>query len=262
MNDTPSEFNMPHITDVAWCPGCGDHMLHKAIHSALHELHIRPEPLVIASGMAQAIKLSNRKLVVIVESGNGDMLSEGGNHFLNAIYRNADVTMIVHNTMVYDLTNTQASHTSQRGMKSPGELNGFKLESFNPLEVALALKAPFIARGLAGDIEQTTMMIKEAIAFKGFSVVDVCQPCVVFNKLNPCQWFKKNIHYLPKSHDTTDHNAAFRLATGSYKLPLGVFFRHEGRKPYDDPMSIDSNPLFHQQQSNEKNFQRMIETSR
>lgn len=258
MNETPPEFTIPHITDVAWCPGCGSHILHRAIHSALHDLHFEPETLVMASGIAQAIKLSDRKIVVIVESGDGDMLSEGGNHFLHAIHRNADITVIVHNTMVYDLTNAQASHTSQRTVKSPAQLKRAKLESLNPLEIALAMKAPFIARGLARDIEQTSMMIKEAIAFRGISVVDVCQPCVVFNKLNPCQWFKKKIHYLPKSHNTTDHNAALRLATGSDRLPLGIFFRNEGGKRYEDFMGIDSIPLF-QQQPDKKHFQRMIE---
>ena len=278
---------MPHTTDVAWCPGCGNHMLHKAVKMALQELRIEPTNLVMVSGIGQAaktpqylntnmfnglhgrslpaalgIKLSNRKLVVVVESGDGDMYGEGGNHFLHAIRRNADVTVIVHNNMVYGLTKGQASPTSQRDMKTPIQINGVKLEPFNPLAVALAMNAPFIARGFAGDIEQTKLMIMEAIAFRGFSVVDVFQPCVVFNKLNTYQWFKKNIRYLPKSHDTTDRNTAFRLATGSGKLPLGVFYRQEGRELYEDQMDIDTTPLFQQQPLDEKTFQKMIETYR
>ena len=234
MNETPAEFNHPHITDAAWCPGCGSHILHKEIHSALQELQIEPENLITLSAIDEAIKLSDRKLVVIVESGDSDMPGEGGNHFIHALRRNADVTVIVHNNMVYDPTTPQPSVASQRSMKSPARVNGEKLKSFNPLEIALVMNAPFIARCLAGDVEQTKMIIKEAIAFKGFSVVDICQPCVIFNKLNTCHWFKKNIHYLPKGHDTTDHNAAFRLATGSGKLSLGIFFRHEGHEMCED----------------------------
>ncbi len=242
MNETHAEFNHPHITDVAWCPGCGSHILHKEIHLALHELHIEPENLITLSEIDEAIKLSDRKLVVVIESGESDMPGEGGNHFIHALRRNADVTVIIHNNMVYDPTNAQASPASQRSTKAPARVNGEKLKSFNPLEIALVMNAPFIARGLAGDIEQTKMMIKEAIAFKGFSVVDICQPCVIFNKINTCQWFKKKIHYLPKGHDTTDHNAAFRLATGSNKLPLGVFFRHEEHELYEDLASYRLNP--------------------
>jgi 2-oxoglutarate/2-oxoacid ferredoxin oxidoreductase subunit beta len=287
MNNTPTTFEMPHTIDVAWCPGCGNHMLHKAVKLAMHELGIDRNNLVMVSGIGQAakapqymntnmfnglhgrslpaalgIKLSNRKLVVIVESGDGDMYGEGGNHFLHAIRRNADITVIVHNNMVYGLTKGQASPTSQRGMKTPVQVNGVMLEPFNPLAVALAMNAPFIARAYAGDVEQTKKMIMEAIGFRGFSVVDVFQPCVVFNKLNTYQWFKKNIHYLPKSHNTSDRNAAFRLATGSGKLPLGVFYRNEGRELYEDLMGIGTTPLYQQQPPDEKTFQMMIEAYR
>ena len=242
MNETPAEFNHPHITDVAWCPGCGSHILHKEIHAALQDLNIEPKNLITLSEIDEAIKQSDRKLVVIVESGDSDMPGEGGNHFIHALRRNADVTVIVHNNLVYDPANAQASVASQRSTKSPARINGEKLKSFNPLEIAMVMNAPFIARCLAGDLEQTKMMIKEAIAFKGFSLVDICQPCVIFNKLTTCQWFKKKIHYLPKGHDTTDHNAAFRLATGSNKLPLGVFFRHEEHELCEDLAGYKSNP--------------------
>ncbi len=253
---------MPHITDIAWCPGCGTHMLQKAVKMALDELNIEPKNFMMISGIGQAIKLSNRKLVIVAESSDDDMLGEEKNHFLDTIQRNADISVIIHNNMSYGLTRDKASSTSQLSTKTPAQGNGVKQEPFNPLGVALAMNAPFIARAFAGDVEQTKLMVMEAIAFKGFSVVDVVQPCVVFNKLNTCQWFKKNIHYLPKSHDTSDRNAAFRLVTGSDKLPLGVFFRHERRELYEDLMSIDPAPLFEQQQPDEKTFQMMIEACR
>ncbi|MEI8012964.1 MAG: thiamine pyrophosphate-dependent enzyme [Candidatus Omnitrophota bacterium] len=256
MIDTPTEFHISHVTDVPWCPGCGSHMLQKAVNLALHELKIEQENLLMVSEIDQAIKLSDTKLVVIVESGERNMLGEGGHHFLRAIRRNTDVTMIVHNNMAYGLTNAQASPASQHGRKTPA-----KLEPFNPLGVALSRNAPFIARAFAGDIEQTKLMIMEAITFKGFSVVDVCQPCVLFNKLSAYHWFKKNISYLPKGHNTTDRNAAFRLATGYDKLPLGVFFRHNGSALYEEPLGIDTTPLF-QQQHDERNCKMMIEACR
>ena len=267
MSDTPSEVNMPHITDFAWCPACGNHMLHKAVKLTMHELNIEPENLVMLSEIDQAdktmhdlnamfnelhsrsrpagpgMKQPDRKLVVIVESGDGKMLEEGGNHFIHAIPKSIDITVIVHNNMVYNPDNAQASLASPRGIKSPAKVKGVKLEPFSPLEVALAMNAQFIARGLAGDVEQTKLLINEAIAFRGFSVVEVCQPCVIFNKLHTCHWFKKNIHYLPKNHDTTDRNAAFRLAAGYDKLPLGVFFRHEGLELYENPMGSNTAQL-------------------
>ena len=261
MNDTPTEFRMPHITDVAWCPGCGSNMLQKAIHSALHESKIETKELLVLSGGELAtktlddrnanmcnerhdrsrpakpgVKLSDKKLVVIVHSGDATIAGDGDNYFLQALRRSADVTVIVHNNMISNLNNAQTSLALPHGMKTPAQINGVKLKSINPLEVALAMNARFIARGLVRDVEQTTLMIMEAIAFRGFSVVDICQPCVLFNKLNTCLWFKKNIHYLPKGYDATDRNAAFRLAAGSGKLPLGVFFRKEERELYEEPI--------------------------
>ncbi len=287
MNKTATTFDLPHPTDVAWCPGCGNYMLLNAVKSALHELRIEQHKLVMVSGIGQAaktpqylhanmfnglhgralpaalgIKLSNRELVVVVESGDGDMYGEGGNHFLHAIRRNFDITVLVHNNMVYGLTKGQASPTSQRGMTTPVQVNGVMLEPFNPLAVALALNAPFVARAYAGDVEQTKKVIMQAIAFRGFSIVDIFQPCIIFNKINTYLWFRENTHYLPENHDTTDRNAAFRLATESGKLPLGLFYRNEERELYEDLIGIGTTPLYRREPPDEKAFQTMIDAYR
>jgi 2-oxoglutarate ferredoxin oxidoreductase subunit beta len=262
MNDSLTEFNMPHLVDVAWCPGCGSRMLQKAVTLALHELMIEPENFAMVSGIGQAIKLSNRKVVVIAESGNDDMLGEGSDHFLHAIRRNTDISVIVHNSMACGLTKTPAPSPSPNGVKRVLKTNGVKHENLNPLGVAMTMNAPFIARACAGNIEHTKLMIMAAIGFRGVSVIDVLQPCAVFNKLSTYQWFKNNIHHLPNDHDTTDRNAAFRLATGSDKLPLGIFFRNETDELCEDLMGIDTAPLFQPQQSNEKTFQNIIDACR
>jgi 2-oxoglutarate ferredoxin oxidoreductase subunit beta len=276
-------FDMPAGTDMAWCPGCGNHMLHKAVKTALGELGIDRKNLVMVSGIGQAakapqylkvnmfnglhgralpaalgIRLSNRELVVIVESGDGDMYGEGGNHFLHAIRRNFDVTIIVHDNMVYGLTKGQASPTSQRCMKTPLQVSGVMLEPFNPLAVAMALDAPFVARAYAGNIPQMISIIKEAILFRGFAVVDVFQPCVVFNKLNTYPWFKENTCALPEDHDPSDRMAAMRLALQPGKLPLGVFYRNDKRDMYEDLTGIGPTPLYQKEPPSEEAFQAML----
>jgi 2-oxoglutarate ferredoxin oxidoreductase subunit beta len=259
-------------------------MLQQAVKSALHELGIERKNLVMVSGIGQAakapqylnvnmftglhgrslpaalgIRLSNRNLVIVVESGDGDMYGEGGNHFLHAIRRNPNITVIVHNNMVYGLTKGQASPTSQRGMKTPVQVNGVTLEPFNSMAVALALNAPFIARAYAGDVEETKKIIMQAIAFRGFSLVDVFQPCVVFNKVNTYQWFRENTRYLPENHDTSDRTAAFGLAVETGTLPLGVFYRNDDRQCYEDLIEIGTTPLYQRPPPDEKAFQSMIE---
>src|SRR3989339_919299 len=169
------EYDMPP-TDIAWCPGCGNFSILPALKKALADLNINPQRLVIASGIGQAaktphylkcnffnglhgralppatgIKAANPNLTVIGEGGDGDMYGEGGNHFIHAIRRNPDITILVHNNMVYALTKGQASPTSQQGYKTPIQVGGVYEEPFNPMAVSIALGAGFVARGFAGD---------------------------------------------------------------------------------------------------------------
>ena len=267
---------------MGWCPGCGNYKILDVLKDALHELDIDRRNLVIVSGIGQAaktpqyvdtnmfnglhgralpaalgIKLSNRNLVVIAESGDGCMYGEGGNHFLHAIRRNMDITVLVHDNMIYGLTKGQASPTSRMGMTTPVQVNGVMLEPFNPLAVSLALDAPFVARASAGDAQQTKEIIKQAISFRGLSVVDIFQPCVVFNKLNTYQWFKENTYYLPDDYDPTDRQQAFAKSIETEKLPLGVLYRHEGRKVYEDLLGITQTPAYQRTVSDEA-FEKML----
>ena len=287
MTDTIRPFDMQPGTDVAWCPGCGNHMLRKAVREALEELGIDRKNLVMVSGIGQAakapqyldvnmfnglhgralpaamgIRLSNTNLVVIVESGDGDLFGEGGNHFIHALRRNYDVTIIVHDNMVYGLTKGQASPTSQKCMKTPVQVDGVILEPFNPLAVAIAFDTPFVARAFAGDVAHTRAMIVEAVRFRGCSIVDVFQPCVVFNKLNTWQWFRENTCPLPEGHDPSNREAAMRLATEEGKMPLGVFYRNEKRRLYEDLAGIGESPLFERQPPDDDAFRRMLEAWR
>ncbi|HEX7401810.1 MAG TPA: thiamine pyrophosphate-dependent enzyme, partial [candidate division Zixibacteria bacterium] len=156
--------------DNAWCPGCGNFGILKILKEALVELEIKPENLVMVSGIGQAakiphylktnvfnglhgrslpaataIKAVNPELTVIAESGDGCMYGEGGNHFMHTIRRNPNITNIVHNNMVYGLTKGQASPTSQLGFKTPVQIDGVAAEPFNPIAVAIALDASFVA---------------------------------------------------------------------------------------------------------------------
>lgn len=237
--------------DMAWCPGCGNFSILKAVQGAIEEKRLDPKTLVFVSGIGQAaklpqyldthyfnglhgralpaaagIKLANPGLTVIVESGDGCTYGEGGNHFIHAIRRNLDITLIVHNNMVYGLTKGQASPTSQKGFKTPVQTEGVSAEPFNPLSVAIALNAPFAARAFAGDIEETKDIIKQALSHKGFSLVDIFQPCVTFNKINTYKWFRENTFYLKKSYDPKNRQKAFAASLAEdKKLPLGIIYK-------------------------------------
>ena len=278
-------FDMNDI-DIAWCPGCGNYPILKTLKRALAELQIQPTDLALVSGIGQAakaphyfrtnvfnglhgralpaataIKAVNPALTVIAESGDGDMYGEGGNHFIHAIRRNPNITNIVHNNMVYGLTKGQASPTSQRGFVTPVQVRGVFNEPFNPLAVAIALDASFVARAFAVDIEQTTDILKKAIEHKGYALVDIFQPCVTFNRLNTVQWFKEHTYYL-EDHDPSDRQKAFEKATEIEKLPLGVFYKSPQKPTFEENVGIHEekqNPLY-EREHDKKVLSDLIET--
>ena len=268
---TENRFHMGDI-DIAWCPGCGNYSLLEALQNTLARMKLTPEKVVLVSGIGQAaktphylkchffnglhgralpaatgIKSANPSLVVIAESGDGDMYGEGGNHFMHAIRRNPNITNFVHNNMVYGLTKGQASPTSRPGQVTPIQTHGVFEEPFNPIAVAIALNAGFVARAFTGDREQTERIMKEAIEHKGYALVDILQNCISFNKVNTFKWFRENTWYIDDSHDPTDRKEAFRLAIESEGMPLGIFYRNGERVPFEESISAyrsEDTPLY------------------
>ncbi|TNF46152.1 2-oxoacid ferredoxin oxidoreductase [bacterium] len=271
--------------DVAWCPGCGNFSILRTLKDTLAGLGLTPNEVVLVSGIGQAakiphylkcnflnglhgralpaatgIKAANPRLTVIAESGDGDMYGEGGNHFIHAIRRNPDITNIVHNNMVYGLTKGQASPTSQPGFVTPVQTHGVFEEPFNPVAVAIALNASFVARAFAGDVEQTSEIIARAIEHRGYALVDILQPCVTFNKVNTHQWFKDNTYYLDDSHETDDRMEAFRRATKTGALALGILFRNSDRIPFEEnlPAYIENREPLYARELDEKKLADLI----
>jgi len=255
--------------ETAWCPGCGNFPLLKAVKKALVKRGLEPHQVLFVSGIGQAAKaphymnanlfnglhgravpvatgakLANPGLVVIVESGDGCVYSEGGNHFLAAIRRNVDITLLTHNNQVYGLTKGQASPTSDEGFITKAQPEGVTLEPFNPLAVAIAMHAGFVARSYVGMEDHLVDIIAQAISHHGFSLVDILQPCVSFNRVNTYQWYQKRCKPIPSSYNPTDWEAAIRLAQQwRDEIPIGVLYRND-RPPFEDHFSaLKKGPL-------------------
>lgn len=270
----------PGNIDVAWCPGCGNFSILQTVKDTLESMGRRPQDVVMVSGIGQAAKLphylkthffnglhgralpaataikaSNPSLTVIAESGDGDMYGEGGNHLLHTMRRNPDITNIIHNNMVYGLTKGQASPTSRLGFITPVQVHGVFEEPIDPIALAVAMNASFVARVFAGHREQTSEILKRAIEHKGYSLVDVLQPCVSFNKLNTFKWFEENTYYIDDSHDPLDRMAAFRIAASSDRFALGLIYLNLDRRPFEEhlPAYTESDlPLFRREVDREK----------
>lgn len=237
--------------ETTWCPGCGNFSILKSLKTALVELELAPHEVTVSSGIGQAakaphymnchmfnglhgrslpvaqgIKMANPEMTVVCESGDGCSYGEGGNHFLAAIRRNLDITLLVHNNQIYGLTKGQASPTTTRGQVTKTQPDGAPSEAFNPVAVAIAMKAGFVARAFSGEPEHLVATIKAAVNHKGFSLVDIFQPCVSFNKINTFNWYKER-SYILEGHDTQDWCAALQRADEfPEKIPLGVLYQN------------------------------------
>ena len=244
--------------DTAWCPGCGNFSILKAVKQALAASQLKPHEVLFVSGIGQAAKaphylnanlfnglhgrslpvatgakLANPKLTVIVESGDGCNYGEGGNHFLAAIRRNIDVTLLVHNNQVYGLTKGQASPTTEEGFVTKAQPEGVASAPFNPIAVAVAMQAGFVARGFAGMIDHLSELIQEGIAHRGFALIDVLQSCVSFNKVNTFAWYKERCEPLPRTYDPADWEAGMKVACKwGDKIPIGIIYRKD-RVPFE-----------------------------
>ncbi len=275
--------------DIAWCPGCGNFSIRKALIAALDELGLDKTKTVIVSGIGQAakmpqyldvnffnglhgrglppataIKAVNPDLTVIAEGGDGDMYGEGGNHFLHAARRNPDITLLVHDNMIYGLTKGQAAPTTREGMLTPVQVNGVKANPLNPLAMAISMDVPFVARAFSGNEKQTKELIKEALEFKGFALIDIFQPCVTFNKTNTFKWFKDNTYYLDKKYDPEDRVAAFAKSLEEEPFPLGVLYRNIGRTTFEEGLEVykkNASPLT-ERKADLKKLQSIIDSRR
>jgi len=192
--------------NVRWCPGCGDHAILNTIQKTMAELGLKPEEVAVISGIgcssrfsyymstygfhtihgrgaaiASGVKIANPRLKVWQITGDGDSLAIGGNHFIHSVRRNVDLNIILFNNQIYGLTKGQYSPTSKHGFVSKTSPYGTIEDPFRPGELTIGARGHFFARSIDKDLKLSVSVFKEAASFKGASVVEVLQNCVIFN---------------------------------------------------------------------------------
>jgi 2-oxoglutarate ferredoxin oxidoreductase subunit beta len=250
---TMKELQSP--VEPTWCPGCGDYGILNAVKRAMVQLGLRPHEVFFVSGIgcgsklpdyirgngfnslhgrpvpiAQGFLLAHHDMKVIVVDGDGDNYGIGGNHWLHIMRRNPNITHIVQNNMVYGLTKGQYAPTSMKGYVSTTSPEGTIEWPVNPIAIALAAGATFIARGFSGDPKHLADLIAKGIQHKGYALIDVFQPCVIFNRVNTYDWFRERIYKLEDdpNYDPHDRDAAWAKAhEWGDRIPIGVFYINE-----------------------------------
>lgn len=236
--------------EIQWCPGCPNFGILQAFKKALVELNRAPHEVCMVSGIGQAAKLphylrcnffnglhgrtlpvalgvhvANPKLNTIVVTGDGDCYGEGGNHFIHTLRRNPDITVVVHNNEIYALTKGQASPTTPRGERRMLQFGGVELAPLNPLAIAILHGCGFVARGFAGNIEHLKGLLVEAISYRGFSYVDVIQPCITWGT-HPVSWYRERIYTIGDDYDPGNREAALEKSMESgERMPIGVIYK-------------------------------------
>ena len=236
-----------------WCPGCGDYHVLMALTRAMAALGLPPERIAVVSGIgcssripaytncygfhgvhgralavASGLKIARPDMTVIVATGDGDGYSIGGNHFLHACRRNVDLTYIVMDNHIYGMTKGQPSPTTEPDFDTALTPGGTGLRPFNPLVVALASGANFVARAYSGNPNETAALIVDAVGHPGFSFVEILSPCVTYRP-DQRAW-KERVHPAPVAPTDDPARAARRLMTDD-GFNLGVLYRGN-RPPY------------------------------
>jgi 2-oxoglutarate ferredoxin oxidoreductase subunit beta len=248
-----------------WCPGCGDFGVLKSLKEAIVELGIPAHKVLVVSGIgcssnlpgfiraygvhslhgraipvASGAALANHDLHVIAVGGDGDGYGIGMAHFIHAMRRNLNLTYIVMDNEVYGLTTGQASPTTMEGMKTKSTPRGNVEKPVQPLTLALASGATYVARGFSAEQKHLTKLVAAAIAHRGFSLIDVFSPCVTFNKVNTYQFFKERVYKLEdqKGYDTSNLMGAMEKALEfGAKIPTGLLYS------IDKPTYEDTEPV-------------------
>lgn len=250
-------LNLSTTAKITWCPGCPNSQILVAYRQAIEELagagEVKPENIVACAGIGchgkitdylnvnsftalhgrviptmTGIKCANPNLTVIGMSGDGDSYSEGLEHLIHAARRNSDIKLFIHDNQVFALTTGQASAMSPKGFKGKTTPFGSMEEPFEPFSVLLSAGATFVARSFAGDIAGTKRVIEAAIRHKGFSFVEILQPCITF--FDTRDYFKERVFWregaVGNPAKNTDEAIKLSRRDGE-RIPLGIFYNME-----------------------------------
>ncbi len=227
-----------HETVVVSGIGCSGKLPHYIKTYGFEGIHGRALPA------ATGIHLANDRLTTVAVGGDGDGYGIGMGHFVHAMRRNLNITYVVHNNEIYGLTVGQTSPTTKQGVKTKSTPHGSIEKEVNPLMMALAAGATFVARGFSGDIPYLTDLIMQGVRHRGIALIDVFQPCVTFRKDLPYELYQKKIYKLEtEGHDQTSLEQAMKRAQEYERWPVGVFYRQEKPLYTDEIPFIKEKPL-------------------
>lgn len=249
--------NLSTNTKPTWCPGCYNFFILNAFKKIVEgeiENGKKKEDFAIVSGIGchakifdyvnlpgintlhgrvlptcLGMKIARPELNVFGFSGDGDAYAEGMEHLIHMSRYNSNINYIVHNNRVFALTVGQPTPTTELGFKDKTTPKGVKTRALNPIALMLASGCGFVARVYGGNLKQIEYVLKEAVKHRGFSFIEILQPCIIFHNTN----YKDKIYDLEENHDKNNFDMAMKKAlefdyqnTGE-KIPTGIFYQKD-----------------------------------
>ena len=253
--------------EITWCPGCFNFQILAGVEKFLQDemqKGKKKEDFAIVTGIGchgkifdyldfpglntlhgrvlptcLGIKVAKPKINVIGFSGDGDAYSEGMEHLIHLARYNSNIKYIVHNNQVFALTIAQPTPVTEKDYIDKTTPKGVRLQPLNPIKLMLASGATFVARVFA-DSEQVKNILEESQKHKGFSFIEVIQPCIIFHK--DIGYKEKTYNLQEKGHNKLDYKEAMKKAeewdyngiTNDTKIPLGIFYQNNKKDVFED----------------------------
>ena len=233
-----------------WCPGCGHGIVMANLIRAIEKMGLKKNEIVFASGIgcssrmpgyvdfhtmhtlhgralafATGVKLGRPELKVIVPMGDGDALAIGGNHLIHCARRNIDITAVIMNNNIYGMTGGQFSPMTPYGKRATTATKGTIDYAFDIVELAKGAGASFVARTTTYHVKEMIQIFTEAIAHKGFSLVEVMSQC-------PTYYGRKNridgaVEMLNSFRESTAPAGSKKKEENPELIERGIFVREE-----------------------------------
>lgn len=262
-----NNMNVRTAVPITWCPGCYNFMILSGVQKYIEEKMKegkKREDFAIVSGIGchakifdyldlpglnslhgrvlpamLGMKIAKPKLEVLGFSGDGDAYAEGMEHLIHMARYNSSMKYIVHNNQVFALTIAEPTPVTEVGYKDKTTPQGVKLAPMNPIKMMLGAGATFVARVFA-EVNQVKQVLEEADKHKGFSFIEIIQPCVVFHS---DLGYKEKTYDLQKTeHDKSNFVAAMEKAEEfnyngvrqGTKIPVGIFYQDDHKPVFEE----------------------------
>jgi len=248
---------LPHI----WCPGCGIGSILNAFLLGMEKANIDPDKVLVVSGIgctgrvagylnmdtfhtthgraipfAIGLKIARPDMHVVVFSGDGDLVTIGGNHFIHAARRNNDILVILVNNFNYGMTGGQVGATTPHNAITSTTPYGNIEDDFNIPFLAAAAGAVYVARWTSLHVRRLAWSVAEAFNRKGFRLIEVLSQCpTTFGRRNKMpdgldmlKWFRDNTVV---KHNADLHETRIEL---DRKIVIGKFVDIEDKPTFEE----------------------------